>query len=75
MKKDTDGNTTPEDDTSPEDTEGDTDVLRSIVPFKVTATDDDELLLARLLETDTDGETTDEDVTSPEDTEGDTEVL
>ena len=34
LETDTDGNTTPEDDTSPEDTEGDTDVLRSIVPFK-----------------------------------------
>ena len=40
------------------------DVLRSIVPFKVTATDDNELLLTRLLETDTDGDTTDEDETS-----------
>ena len=75
FETDTDGDTTDEDDTSPEDTEGDTDVLRSIARLELTVTDDNELLLARLFETDTDGDTTDEDDTTPDDTEGDTDVL
>jgi len=50
-------------------------VLGFIGRLELTATDDDELLLARLLETDTDGDTTAEDDTSTEDTEGNTDVL
>ena len=48
------------------------DVLPQWSSLKQT---DDELLLARLLETDTDGDTTAEDDTSTEDTEGNTDVL
>ena len=39
-------------------------------PLYCSPTDDDELLLAKLLETDTDVDTTPEDDTSREDTEG-----
>ena len=45
-----------------------------MVPLELTATDDNELLLARLLETDTDGDTT-PDVSSLEDTEDDADEL
>jgi len=41
----------------------------------LTPTDDDELLLAKLLETDTDVDTTPEDDTSREDTEGDKDLV
>ena len=57
------------------DTEGDKDELSSIPRLELTGTDDNELLLATLLERDTDGDTTAEDDTSPDDTEGDTDVL
>ena len=48
------------------------DVLATL---ELTDTDDDELLLAWVLETDTDGDTTGEDDTNTEDTEGNTDVL
>ena len=51
------------------------DVLRSIARLELTGTDDNELLLAWLLETNTVADTTAEDDTSPENTEGDTDVL
>jgi len=41
----------------------------------LTPTDDDELLLAKLLEKDTDVDTTPEDDTSREDTEGDKDLV
>jgi len=41
----------------------------------LTPTDDDELLLARLLETDTDVDTTPEDDTSRENTERDKDLV
>jgi len=72
---DTDGDTTLDDVTSPEDTEGGADLLSSIGTLELAATDGDELLLAGLLETDTDGDTTAKDDTSPEDTDGDTDVV
>jgi len=41
----------------------------------LTPTDDDEVLLAKLVETETDVDTTPEDDTSREDTEGDKELV
>jgi len=53
-----------------------TDILETKTEeTRLTATDDDHILLARLLETDTDGNTTAEDDTSTEDTGGNTDVL
>jgi len=75
LETDTDVDTTPEDDTRREDTEGDKYLVLSITRLELTGTDDNELLLTTLLETDTDGDKTPEDDTSPEETEGDTDVL
>ena len=65
--------TTAEDDTSKEDTEGNTDVLVAIATLELTDTDD-ELLVTELLKA-TDGDTTAEDESNTEDTDGNTDVL